>query len=348
MTARRPDTPGAAAPINGQGGQVGHLPVMVGEVIEALALRDSAIYLDGTFGAGGYSRAILDAANCRVWAIDQDPEAIAAGDVLVRSYPGRLHLVQGRFGEMEQLLPGELRGHLDGIAFDLGVSSMQLEQPHRGFSFQREGPLDMRMGGAEGSGRPSAAEVVMTLSERELADILFRFGDERMSRAVARAIVATRKAEPIEGTTQLAAIVRAVVRRGQKRRGETELDPATRTFQALRIYVNDELGELQRGLEAAERMLGPGGRLVVVSFHSLEDRLTKAFLRERSGETARPSRHVPDLLPPFQPEGEGRLATFTQLFRGTKKPSRHEVTVNRRARSARLRAAVRTTAPAWT
>ena len=324
----------------------GHVPVMLREVLEVLSPRDGAIYLDGTFGAGGFSRAILDAADCRVWGIDRDPQAIAAGHALVERYAGRLSLVEGCFGDMESLLPADLQGQLDGIALDLGVSSMQLDQAERGFSIKQDGPLDMRMAGAEGrDSRPSAAEVVMTLSEADLADILFRYGEERMSRQVARAIVAARQTEKIERTQQLAAIVRAVVTRGKKRRAEGEIDPSTRSFQGLRIYVNDELGELERGLAAAERMLASGGRLAVLSFHSLEDRLTKAFLRERSGEAPRPSRHAPALPPPCQPGGEGQVATFASLFRGAKKPGESEITANPRARSARLRAATRTAAP---
>ncbi len=326
----------------------GHTPVLLREVLEALAPRDGGIYVDGTFGGGGYSRALLDAADCRVWGLDRDPAAIARGQELVARYGGRLTLIEGRFGDMEHLLPGQLGRKIDGIALDLGVSSQQLDSAARGFSFRHDGPLDMRMGGPEGEPQtPSASEVVMTLSEAELADILFRFGEERKARQVARAIVAARKDRPIERTGELAAIVRAVVRRpARKGAGTKGSDPATRTFQALRIYVNDELGELQRGLEAAERLLAPGGRIAVVSFHSLEDRLTKAFLQARSGEAPRASRHSPTSFSPCQLGGEGRQpATFTLLFRGTRKAGEAEIASNPRARSARLRAGQRTEVP---
>jgi 16S rRNA (cytosine1402-N4)-methyltransferase len=321
----------------------GHTPVMLAEVLEILSPRDGGIYVDGTFGNGGYSRALLESAECRVWAIDRDPEAITRGRVLRERYPGRLSLVQGCFGDMEALVPGEIARRIDGIALDLGVSSMQVDTAERGFSFQKDGPLDMRMEGRGAvEGCPSASELVMTLSESQLADILYRYGEERQARRIARAIVAARQDRTIERTGQLAAIVRAVVRKGATGR----IDPATRTFQALRIHVNDELGELERGLEAAERLLAPGGRIVVVSFHSLEDRITKAFLRARSETGGHASRHSPDSLSPCRLAGEGSSATFTLLFRGARKPGDAEIEINPRARSARLRAAVRTAAPA--
>ena len=319
----------------------GHTPVMLTEVLEVLSPRDGGIYVDGTFGDGGYSRALLESATCRVWAIDRDPEAITRGHTLREQYPNRLSLVQGCFGDMEALLPKEIARRIDGIALDLGVSSRQLDTADRGFSFQHDGPLDMRMEGrAAGESRPSASELVMTLSEGQLANILYRYGEERQARRIARAIVAARQDETIERTGQLAAIVRAVVSKGTTGR----IDPATRTFQALRIHVNDELGELERGLEAAERLLAPDGRIVVVSFHSLEDRITKAFLRDRSETGGRASRHSPDSLSPCRLAGEGSSATFTLLFRGTRKPGAEEIKINPRARSARLRAAVRTSA----
>ncbi len=319
----------------------GHKPVLLTEVLEALAPRDGAIYVDGTFGAGGYSRAILDAADCQVWGIDRDRQAVERGLGLAEAYGGRLQLVEGRFGEMEALLADKLDRPLDGIALDLGVSSMQLDEAERGFSFRFDGPLDMRMEGAdpgEAAGRPSAAELVNRLPESELADIIYRYGEERRSRQVARAIVEARGDKPITRTGELAELVRGAVKQGAKR-GAKAIDPATRTFQALRIFVNDELGELERGLEAAETLLGPGGRLAVVSFHSLEDRQVKQFLRDRSRTAAGGSRHLP-------PAGEAETfePTFRPLFRGSKRASETECRDNPRARSAHLRAAERSAA----
>ncbi len=308
-----------------------HAPVMVGEVLEALAPRDGGVYVDGTFGAGGYSRAILDAAECRVFAIDRDPLAVALGRDLASRYAGRLTIVEGRFADMDTLLGARGISEVAGIALDIGVSSMQIDDAGRGFSFMRDGPLDMRM---EQAGM-SAADVVNTVDEGELADILFRFGDERRSRAVARAIARARKVAPIERTRELAAIVGSVVK------GRPGHHPATRTFQALRIYVNGEIEQLARGLGAAERLLAPGGRLVVVSFHSVEDRMVKEFFSERSGAASRPSRHVP------MAANDGPAPSFRRIGRGAVKPSQRELEINPRARSARLRAAERTSAPAW-
>jgi 16S rRNA (cytosine1402-N4)-methyltransferase len=310
---------------------------MLREVLEALAPRDGAIYVDGTFGAGGASSALLDAADCRVWGIDRDPGAVAGSAALVERYAGRLTVLEGRFGDMDHLIQERGTAPVDGIALDLGVSSMQIDQAERGFSFRADGPLDMRMAGPESTGGPSAAEVVNSLSEGELADVLYRYGEERKSRPIARAIVAARRERPFERTLELAEIVRRVIKRGPE-----GLDPATRTFQALRIYVNDELGELQRGLRAAERLLRQGGRLAVIAFHSLEDRVVKDFLRERSGGAARGSRHLPEAPGRKQP-----AATFRPLFKGARRPEPSETAANPRARSARLRAAERTTAPAW-
>ncbi len=307
----------------------GHVPVLLDEVLEALAPRDGAIYVDATFGAGGYSRAILEAADCAVWGLDRDPEAIAEGQPLADSYGGRLTLVEGRFGEMDGLVAAR---PIDGVALDLGVSSMQLDRPERGFSFRADGPLDMRMGGSG----PSAADLVNGCPEAELADIIYRYGEERRSRRIARAIVEARRSERIERTLQLAEIVRAAV----KARGET-IHPATRTFQALRIAVNDELAEIDAGLAAAERLLAPGGRLAVVAFHSLEDRKVKNFLRTRSGALPRTSRHLPATTQ------VDRAPTFELLLKGARKPTATEISVNPRARSARLRAARRTSADAW-
>ena len=299
-----------------------HLPVMLNEVLETLAPHDGGLYLDGTFGAGGYTKGILEAADCRVIAIDRDPEAVARGREMAEDYEGRLVVLEGRFGDMEQLLAGAGEGPLDGVALDIGVSSMQIDEAVRGFSFRHDGPLDMRMGG-EG---PSAAEVVNETEEGALADIIYRYGEERQSRRVARAIVRARAEEPITRTLQLAEIVRGAI----KGAAAQSIDPATRTFQALRIYVNDELGELERGLEAAERLLAPEGRLVVVAFHSLEDRIVKAFMKRMSGGEGT-SRHLP--LATTSP------ASLALLFKGALKPGEEEIRVNPRARSARLRAA---------
>jgi 16S rRNA (cytosine1402-N4)-methyltransferase len=311
---------------------VAHRPVMLTEVLAVLSPGGGRVYVDGTFGAGGYSRAILDAADCVVWAIDRDPDAIRRGEELAADYPGRLHLVHGRFGEMDRLLAERNVKLVDGVALDVGVSSPQLDEAERGFSFRADGPLDMRMD-REG---PTAADAVNGLDESALADIIRRFGEERHSRRVARAIVEARRHAPITRTLQLAEIVRGAVPKARD-----GIDPATRTFQALRIHVNDELGELDRALAAAERLLAPGGRLVVVAFHSLEDRRVKAFLRSRAGTSPRVSRHLPVA------REEGRAPTFRLIKAGAIKPSAQETAVNPRARSARLRGAERTDAPAW-
>jgi len=314
-----------------------HIPVMLAEVLEALAPRDGAIYVDATFGAGGYTRALLEAADCTVWGIDRDPLAVELGNHMAKDYAGRLTVLAGRFGDMRELLQQASVEQIDGIALDLGVSSMQVDDPARGFSFRGDGPLDMRMG----DGGLSAADVVNRMAERELADIIYRFGEERASRKVARAIVELRAKTPITRTGQLAELVRRVVRKSKN-----GPDPATRTFQALRIYVNEELAELDRGLAAAEILLGPGGRLAAVSFHSLEDRRVKEFLLDRSGGGPRPSRHQPQNLSETLGDGDAPEASFRLARRGAVKPSTAEVAANPRARSARLRWAERTTAPA--
>lgn len=301
-----------------------HIPVLLNEVVGALQPRDGGRYVDGTFGAGGYSSAVLDRADCQVFAIDRDPDAIGAGRALAERYAPRLRLIEGRFGDMVDLLSAEGVDDVDGVALDLGVSSMQFDEAHRGFSFRASGPLDMRM---DKKG-PSAADLVNESDEAELADIIFRFGEERRSRRVARAIVEARKQKRIETTGELAEIVRRAV--GPQ--GRDESDPATRTFQALRIAVNDELGELERGLAAAEQVLAPGGRLAVVSFHSLEDRVVKEFVRSRAGRTPSPSRHAP-------PRAEVEPAKLRDLTRKPVLPSEAEVARNPRARSARLRVA---------
>lgn len=308
-----------------------HDPVLLSEVLEALAPRDGGAYVDGTFGDGGYSRAILESADCTVFAIDRDTDAVARGREMEADYAGRFTILHGCFGDMVKLLRSAGVDHVDGIALDLGVSSMQLDQPDRGFSFRADGPLDMRM---DRSG-PTAADVVNALDEAALADIIRRLGEERRARRVARAICEARREAPIRRTGELAAIVRRVVPRAKD-----GIDPATRTFMALRLHVNDELGELERGLRAAEQLLSPGGRLVVVSFHSLEDRRVKRFLQIRSGRGAGASRHAPFATEPPAP-------TFFPLERRPRRPTAQEIKRNPRARSALLRAAVRTEHPAW-
>lgn len=308
-----------------------HVPVLRDEVVTALHTRAGAAIVDGTFGAGGYTRALLAAADCTVWAIDRDPDAVARGRAAEAEFGGRLRVLSGRFGDMDHLLAEAGVTQVDGVTLDVGVSSMQIDDPARGFSFLRDGPLDMRM---EQSG-PSAADVVNELAEAELADLIYRLGEERHSRRVARAIVAVRQEKPFERTGELAEVVRRVVPRSKD-----GIDPATRTFQALRIHVNDELGELRRGLAAAERLLAPGGRLAVVTFHSLEDRAVKDFLKERSGGAPQPSRHAPAAAP-------ARPASFRLLGRKPVEPSAAEMAANPRARSAKLRAAERTPAAAW-
>ena len=308
-----------------------HLPVLLEEVVSALEPRDGGVYVDGTFGRGGYSRALLAAARCTVWGIDRDPEAVAAGEAAGEASAGRLTVVEGTFGSLDALLAGRGVAGVDGVAFDLGVSSPQLDDPARGFSFRADGPLDMRMG----NHGPSAADLVNGLDEKELADIVWRLGEERHSRRVARAVAEARRMAPITRTLELADIVRRVVPRSRD-----GIDPATRTFQALRLAVNDELGEIDRGLRAAERMLKPGGRLAVVSFHSLEDRRVKDFLRTRTGRSAAPSRHAPSA--PAGPAPSFRAVTHKPVT-----PGAAEAAANPRARSARLRVAERTEAPAF-
>ena len=300
-----------------------HIPVMLQEVLEALSPREDGRYLDGTFGGGGYARAILGAASCTLWAIDRDPEAIARGAALASQFPGRLHLIEGRFGAMLELMAEAGVADLDGVVLDLGVSSFQIDTPGRGFSFRNDGPLDMRMG-RDG---PSAADLVAGLSETDLADTLYELGEERLSRRIARAIVAARAEAPIETTGRLAEIIRSVV--PPSRDG---IHPATRSFQALRIRVNDELGEIERALAASASLLAPGGRLVVVSFHSLEDRLVKRFFAEAAGRAPGPSRHDPRGLT------ASARTEFRLLTAKARRPGAVETASNPRARSARLRA----------
>jgi len=300
-----------------------HVPVMLDQVIKALGPRDGGIYLDGTFGGGGYASAILDAAHCTLWAIDRDPDAIQRGAALAARFPSRLHLLHGAFGDMMDLLAAAGVTTLDGVVLDLGVSSFQIDDPARGFSFRFDGPLDMRMG-KHGT---SAADLVNGLTEEALADVLYEFGEERASRRIAHAIVLARAESPIETTSRLAAIIRSVL--PPDRSGH---DPATRTFQALRIKVNDELGQIGQALRQAADLLSPGGRLVVVAFHSLEDRIVKRFMTEASGRIAGPSRHDPRGLLSRQRPGF-RLLTARAL-----RPSTDETLDNPRSRSARLRA----------
>ncbi len=310
----------------------GHIPVMLEDVVKALEPRDGGLYVDGTFGRGGYTEAILNAAANKVFGIDRDPAAITFGAELSQRYPGRLELLEGRFGCLELLMASAGVRAVQGITLDLGVSSIQLDEAARGFSFRFDAPLDMRMG-RDG---PNAADIVNETGERELADLINQLGEERRARRIAKAIVLARDEKPILTTHRLADIVRSIVRKSAD-----GIDPATRTFMALRIRVNDELGELKRGLTAAENILAPGGRLAVVSFHSLEDRIVKEFLKSRSGQGDRGSRHLPAF------PGADWPPSFRMIARGVYKPSAPEMARNPRSRSAKLRVAERTDAPSW-
>lgn len=319
-----------------------HIPVLLTEVLEALKVRTDETYIDGTFGAGGYSRALLEAADCKVIAFDRDINAVRAAAAICEEFPNRLTVINKPFSQMETFARIEMTPHatppldgplVDGIVLDIGVSSMQLDQAERGFSFMHDGPLDMRMS-AEGE---TAADFINTASEEDIARVIYEFGEERRSRSIAKAIVKTRAATPFTRTRELADLVLRVFH-GRKEDGR---HPATRTFQALRIQINDELGELEAGLVAAERLLKPDGRLVVVSFHSLEDRIVKKFLTERGGREPNVSR--------FAPPQSIKLSAPSFQIVNTRPltPSKGELDVNPRARSARLRAAVRTNAPSW-
>src|SRR3546814_623355 len=305
-----------------------HVPVLLAEVMRGLALNAGDVLVDGTFGAGGYTRAALAAGAGHVWAFDRDPNAIAEGRALEDGSDGRLTLIHDRFSNMVSALGARGVAEVDAVTFDIGVSSMQLDRAERGFSFQSDGPLDMRM---EGEG-PSAADFLNTADESMIADVIFALGEEPKARRIARAIV---HARPIERTGQLADIVRKAT---GHRPGEPK-DPATRTFQAIRIHVNRELEELDEGLRAAERMLKPGGRLAVVSFHSLEDRVVKRFLRDRSGKAPGASRHMPLT-------GSGPQPSFEAVAKPVR-AGEAELKTNPRARSATLRVARRTAANSW-
>ncbi|OZB13613.1 MAG: 16S rRNA (cytosine(1402)-N(4))-methyltransferase [Hyphomonas sp. 34-62-18] len=308
----------------------GHLPVMLAEVLTALAPVDGDVIIDGTFGGGGYTSAILQAANCTVLGIDRDLDAIVRAEKMAEANP-RLIPLLGCFGDLDTL--AEQAGHasVDGVVLDIGVSSFQIDQAERGFSFMKDGPLDMRMGGSG----PSAADVVNRMSEKGLADVIFRLGEEKNARRIARVLVQRRAQAPFETTADLASVVEEAVggRRGAR------VHPATLTFQAIRMYVNDELGELARGLRAAEHILKPGGRLVVVTFHSLEDRLVKQWMKQKAGAVPAGSRHMPLL-------SKGPAAAFELQENKAVQPSEKEVETNPRARSAKLRAAIRTNADA--
>jgi 16S rRNA (cytosine1402-N4)-methyltransferase len=307
----------------------GHVPVLLKEAIEALDPREGGLYVDGTFGAGGYARALLDR-GARVIALDRDPSAIQAGEKLKASSGGQLELVEARFGELDRTVKRLSVAAVEGVVLDIGVSSMQLDEAARGFSLRLDAPLDMRMG----SSSRSAADILRDEDEATIADILFHFGEERASRRIARAIVADRETKPYTSTLELAGMIARVA---PARRGELT-HPATRAFQALRIAVNDELSELVHGLSAAERLLKPGGRLAVVTFHSLEDRIVKQFFASRSGRGRAASRRLPGEPAEAEP-------TF-EVPRGQPiEPSDEEASANPRSRSAKLRFGVRLSAP---
>lgn len=310
-----------------QGKSMAHQPVMLSEVLESLSPSAGEVYVDGTFGAGGYTRAILDAADCQVVAIDRDDGAVARAENLKAEYGDRLIFIQGRFGDVETLLQSAGIEKVDGFVLDLGVSSMQLDEVGRGFSFRADAPLDMRMGQSESIA--TAADLVNEADEKDLADLIYKYGEERHSRRAAKKIVEARADTPIETTGQLAGLVRDAVPKSPKDKS----DQATRTFQALRIAVNDELGELERALEAADKILNPDGRLVVVTFHSLEDRIVKLALQEKSGGGGQGSRHQPQIETPDP--------LYTLPFKKALKPSEEEIARNSRSRSAKLRAAIR-------
>jgi 16S rRNA (cytosine1402-N4)-methyltransferase len=304
-----------------------HIPVLLNEVVEALRPQAGEVMVDGTFGAGGYSRALLEAADCALIAIDRDPNTQTHADRLRADYGDRFSYRAGCFGDMQSLLDTPV----DGVTLDLGVSSMQLDEAERGFSFMRDGPLDMRMS----QDGVSAADLLNEAAPELLSDVIAVYGEERRARAIVKAIMARRDTQPLQRTGDLVDVVCSVL--GRPRFGKAH--PATRTFQALRIYLNDELGELMRGLQAAEQVLKPGGRLAVVTFHSLEDRMVKQFLSPRTGRAGRPSRHLPDV--------DMAAPSFNDGVKRSVKAGAAETEANPRARSARLRVAIRTEAAAF-
>ncbi|WP_312136023.1 16S rRNA (cytosine(1402)-N(4))-methyltransferase RsmH [Brevundimonas sp.] len=308
-----------------------HLSVMLPEVLAALDAKSGDVIIDATFGAGGYTRAIL-ATGAEVIGLDRDPTVQVHADAVKAEFGDRFQLIRTPFGDLDDAFAESGKAKLDGAVFDIGVSSMQLDQAERGFSFMRDGPLDMRMADTG----ETAADIVNTWEHGPLAHIIKLYGEERQAGRVATAILRRRAEQPFSRTLDLAEVIEKAL---GGRRGAA-IHPATRTFQALRIAVNDELGELERGLEAAEQALTEGGRLVVVTFHSLEDRIVKNFLQERSGNTPAGSRHAPVAVDPRQP-------TFALQFKGAQAATAEESAVNPRARSAKLRAAIRTSAPAW-
>lgn len=307
-----------------------HLPVMLPEVLEALQPANDEIYVDATFGAGGYTRAILEAAECKVYAIDRDPNVKQFAETLQRDFPDRFVFLAGCFSEMAELLARSGVDKVDGIVMDLGVSSMQIDEADRGFSFMRDGALDMR----QSQQGESAADIVNHMEADDLADILYKYGEERQSRRIARAIVAARAETPIETTLQLAEIIAKAAPQGKQK-----IHPATRSFQALRIYVNRELEELENALEASKHLLKAGGRLVVVSFHSLEDRIAKTFFTTCSRENLGGSRHLPQAEEVASP-------LFSLPRRKALAANEQESAINPRARSAKLRVGIRTEAAA--
>lgn len=295
-----------------------HIPVMLKEVLSSLNPQDGEVYVDATFGNGGYTSAILDSANCKVISIDRDPNVLPRVEELKQKYGNRFEFVQGTFGNISELI----KSKVNGFVFDIGVSSMQLDEAERGFSFSKPAPLDMRMS-CEGT---SAADIVNEMDEAELANIIYKYGEEHKSRHIAKKIVEYRKTKEIQTTTELADIVRSVVK------GTKDTDPATKTFQALRIAVNDELGELEQGLNSAVDLLNSGGRLVVVTFHSLEDRIVKNFFKEKGGKMPNGSRYLPEVQ-----KAEASLCDVSKAIH----PNKNELDENRRARSAKLRYAVK-------
>lgn len=301
----------------------GHFPVMLNEVMTWLDPQDKGVYVDATFGGGGYSKAILSTASCEVWGIDRDPDAIIRGQKIQENFPS-LHLLQGDFANIDQLLKSQEIIQCDGIVLDLGVSSFQLDEADRGFSFRFDGPLDMRM---SRNGR-TAADLINTLSETEIADILFHYGEERFSRRIAKAIVQRRIESPFETTQELASLIQKTIPTDK-----SKINPATRSFQGLRIAVNNELEQIHVALQNSLNLLKPGGKLIVVSFHSLEDRIAKDIMSKAAGRVAKPSRYLPLSLSPSQDNADFQLLTTKP-----QRPSEHECRLNPRSRSARLRA----------